>query len=53
MARAGVGCSGWLFEPVMGKREKRVAEGTPAMPALALYAPVTLWLVAGCSEKTG
>ena len=49
MARAGVGCSGWLFEPVMGKR----AEGTPTRPALALYVPVTLWLVAGCSEKTG
>ena len=33
----------------MGKR----VEGAPARPALAPYAPVTLWLVAGCSEKTG
>lgn len=30
-----------------------MAEGTPARPALASYAPVTLWLGAGCSEKTG
>lgn len=35
LARAGVGCSGWLFEPVMGSRGKEGGAYTAPLPAPA------------------